>query len=74
MLVALQPHDLLLENVLNYFVQLYIDACNELMPGYTANPENTLKVIVKKVKLFWAYSSNLPKVLYQLLNLTKLKI
>ncbi len=47
----IEKHDLPSDDVLNYFVQLYIDSCEKQNPGYAAKPEISLAVIVKEVKV-----------------------
>ena len=40
------------ENVIEHYVGLYIEACDQLVPGYAGRKENALEVIVREVKLY----------------------
>lgn len=43
------PEDSVIEN----FVKLYIDACNEIVPGYAAKQENQLQTVVNEAKIYF---------------------
>lgn len=43
------PEDSVIEN----FVKLYVDACNELVPGYVDKPENQLQTVVNEAKVYF---------------------
>lgn len=40
-------------SVIENFVKLYIEACNEIVPNYASKPENQLAIVVNETKIFF---------------------
>lgn len=48
----IEKHAMPSDDVLQHVISLYVEACEQLEPGYSKQPENAVSVIMKEVKIF----------------------
>lgn len=48
----IEKHVMPSDDVLQYVISLYVEACEKIVPGYSKQPENAVSVIMKEVKVF----------------------